>query len=249
MKISVVTVSFNAASTIGETLASVRGQDHRQIEHILIDGGSTDGTQAIIAQEAMPGAVVVSEPDDGLFDAMNKGVARATGDIIAILNADDAYAHAQVLSQVASFFDADPKLDAVLGDVEFWDGVHADRIMRRYRSTRFRPGRLAWGWMPAHPGTFLAKRVYDRVGQYRTDYRLAADYEYAVRAFAKARVRYRHLPEVVVRMRAGGLSTSGFASKMLINRECVRACRENGIYTNHLMIMSKYPLKVLDTLF
>jgi glycosyltransferase involved in cell wall biosynthesis len=248
VKITVITVSYNAASTIGETLASVRAQDHDDIEHILIDGLSTDGTQEIIAGEAIPGAVVVSERDSGLFDAMNKGVAVASGDIIAILNADDAYSHPQVLSNVAALFEADANLEAVLGDVVYWDGSNKDKITRRYRSTRFAPARLAWGWMPAHPGTFLARRVYDRVGLYRTDFRLAADYEFAVRAFTKAKIRYHHLPEVVVSMRAGGLSTSGFASKLLINQECVRACRDNGVYTNQLMIMTKYPLKLLDML-
>ncbi|VVS98411.1 Glycosyl transferase family 2 [Sphingomonas sp. EC-HK361] len=249
MKISVITVSFNAAATISETLASVRAQDHEDIEHVLIDGLSTDGTQGIIAREAMPGAVVVSERDAGLFDAMNKGVKLATGDVIAILNADDAYANPQVLSKVAALFAADAGLEAVLGDVVYFDGDNPDRITRRYRSTRFAPGKLAWGWMPAHPGTFLARGVYDRIGLYRTDFRLAADYEYAVRAFTKARIRYRHLPEVVVRMRAGGLSTSGLSSKLLINRECVRACRDNGVYTNPAMIMTKYPLKLIDMLF
>ena len=248
MKISVITVSYNAALTISETLASVRAQDHGDVEHLLIDGLSTDGTQDIIAREALPGAVVVSERDSGLFDAMNKGVAIANGDIIAVLNADDAYSHPQVLSNVAAQFQADSSLDAVLGDVIYWDGHNRDKITRRYRSTRFAPGRLAWGWMPAHPGTFLARRVYDRVGLYRTDFRLAADYEFAVRAFTKAKIQYCHLPEVVVCMRTGGLSTSGFASKLLINRECVRACRDNGVYTNQLMIMTKYPLKLFDML-
>lgn len=249
MKITVITVSYNAAATISDTLASVRAQEHNDIEHVLIDGLSSDGTQDIIARDALPGAVVVSERDAGLFDAMNKGVQRATGDVIAILNADDAYADPQVLSNVAALFEADAALEAVLGDVVYFNGDNPHRITRRYRSTRFAPSKLAWGWMPAHPGTFLARSVYDRVGLYRTDFRLAADYEYAVRAFTKIGIRYRHLPEVVVRMRAGGLSTSGFASKMLINRECVRACRDNGVYTNPLMIMSKYPIKLLDTVF
>ena len=247
MKISVVTVSFNAAATIADTIASVQAQDHAELEHIVIDGASTDGTQAIVDRMADHRTVFVSEPDRGLYDAMNKGIARASGDVIGILNADDFYAHASVLSHVAACFAEASPVDAVLGDLAFLAHDPAERRLgRRYRSRRFRPGRIAWGWMPAHPSMFVTRDAYSRVGPYRTDYRISADYEFVARAFGRYGLSYRHLEEILVLMRPGGISTRGVRSKWIINVESVRACRDNGIRSNLLMIMTKYPLKILD---
>ncbi len=247
MKISVVTASYNAGSTIGDTLRSVAAQSWPDVEHIVIDGASKDDTAAIVAAHQRPGGIYVNEPDRGIYDAMNKGLARATGDVIGLLNADDFYADDGALEKVAHAFDQH-KCDAVLGDVGFVrDGAH-DRVIRRYDSGMFRPSRIAWGWMPAHPAMFLTREAYERVGNYRTDYRIASDFEFVVRAFAKAGISYVHLPEMLVRMRIGGVSTGGLKAKLTINRECLRACRENGIYSNSLMIASKYPMKLAGLL-
>lgn len=247
MKISVVTVSYNAAATIAETLASVAGQTHEDVEHIVIDGGSTDGTHEVIARHGAHVARFVSEPDRGIYDAMNKGVALASGEVIGFLNADDRYAHARVLTTVAAAIEAED-LDAVYGDVAFFQPDAPLSPVRRYRSSRFSPARLAWGWMPAHPALFMRRRVFQRVGPFRTDYRIAGDYEFVARAFRSGQLCYRHLPEVVVHMRVGGVSTGGLRNTLLLNREVLRACRENGIRTNALMILSKYPMKMLEYL-
>ena len=244
MKISVVTASYNAASTIGCTLQSVAEQRWPDVEHIVIDGGSKDDTSAIVTRKQRPGGVYVNEPDRGIYDAMNKGISRATGSVIGLLNADDFYADPDVLTKVAQAFEHH-SCDAVLGDVGFVRDGATDAIIRRYESRQFRPARIPWGWMPAHPAMFLTREAYVRVGEYRTDYRIAADFEFVVRAFAKARLRYVHLPEILVKMRVGGVSTAGIRAKWTINRECIRACRENGIYSNHLMIASKYPMKLV----
>jgi glycosyltransferase involved in cell wall biosynthesis len=246
MKISIVTVSYNAAATIADTIASVQTQDHPDVEHIIIDGASRDGTQALVERLADARTTFVSEPDRGLYDAMNKGIARATGDVIGILNADDFFADAGCLSAVADAFTRRSDVDAVLGDIAFVD-AHG-RQMRRYDSGRFRPAKARWGWMPAHPGMYLTRAGYDRIGGYRTDFRIAADFDFVVRAFAVERLRYVHLPRVLVHMRPGGASTDGLRAKLTINREVVRACRDNGIYTNLPMVMSKYPLKLLELL-
>lgn len=246
MKISIVTVSYNAAATIADTIASVQAQSHSDLEHIIIDGASQDGTQAIVQRMADDRTILISEPDLGLYDAMNKGIARATGDVIGILNSDDFLANRRALTSVEREFATDNSLDAVLGDIAFIDANR--REIRRYDSGRFRSNRTRWGWMPAHPGMYVTRAAYERVGVYRTDLKIAGDFDFVVRAFTVNRLRYVHLPEVLVHMRPGGASTDGWRAKLTINREVVRACRDNGIYTNFAMVMSKYPLKLLELL-
>jgi glycosyltransferase involved in cell wall biosynthesis len=247
MKISVVTVAFNAVQTIEETLESVASQDHGDIEHIVVDGASTDGTIEVLERNRGGLAKLITEPDRGIYDAMNKGIAASTGQVICFLNADDTYSESTVLAKVAEHM-SDETLDAVFGDAEFVKGNDARRVIRRYRSDKFRPARIAWGWMPAHPALFLRRRAFEQAGKFRTDYRIAGDFELVARMFHGDALRYKYIPEVLVRMRTGGASTSGWRSTVLLNREVLRACRENGISTNLLMILSKYPFKAAEFL-
>jgi glycosyltransferase involved in cell wall biosynthesis len=247
MKVSVITVCYNSARTLERALQSVAEQDWPAVEHIVIDGASTDKTKEILERFQSRLAYLVSEPDKGIYDAMNKGLAHATGDIICFLNADDHYASTNVLSMVASQMH-DDNLDALMGDVEFFHEGNISRTVRRYRSDRFHPRRLAWGWMPAHPALFLRKEVVQRVGWFKTDYRIAGDFEFIVRAFHGHLLRYRHFPDVFVRMQTGGVSTAGWRAKIRLNQEVLRACRENGLHTNLLKILSKYPLKLMELL-
>ena len=245
--ISVITACYNSASTIERALQSVANQDWPHVEHILIDGASTDGTMAVIERFRSRLACVVSEPDDGIYDAMNKGLARATGDVVCFLNADDQYVSDKVLSIVANQMHAN-QLDALMGDVSFFHASNPNRQVRRYRSDRFTPARLAWGWMPAHPALFLTRPVVDRVGRFNTTYKIAGDYEFIIRAFYGHALRYAHVPMVLVRMQTGGVSTDGWRAKVLLNKEVLRACRENGVRTNMLKILSKYPAKLFELL-
>lgn len=245
MKISVITVCYNSARTLERTLQSVAEQDWSDVEHIVIDGGSSDGSAKILETFRSRLAHVVSEPDHGIYDSMNKGLACAQGEIVCFLNSDDYYAGPQVLSLVAKKMQAQD-LDAVMGDVGFFHEKFPRRVIRRYRSDRFTPARLAWGWMPAHPALFLRKRVIQRVGRFKTDYRIAGDFEFIVRAFHGRALRYEHLPGILVHMQTGGASTGGWRSKFLLNREVLRACRENGLQTHMLKILSKYPAKLLE---
>lgn len=226
-------------------MQSVAGQTYPDIEHIVVDGGSTDGTLDVIARYRSNLAKVVSERDHGIYDAMNKGVALATGEVIGFLNADDMYAHSDVIARVAQIMQRS-ELDALYGDVAFFRPEEPQKTVRRYRSSHFRPSRIAWGWMPAHPALFLHRRVFENVGAFRTDYRIAGDFELVARAFHSGELRYQYLPEVLVHMRIGGVSTGGWRNTVLLNREVIRACRENGIYTNYLMVLSKYPLKLME---
>lgn len=247
MKISIITVAFNAAETIEGALLSLAQQTFQDMEHVVIDGGSSDGTQAVVSSHGDRISRFLSEPDHGIYDAMNKGLALATGDVIGFLNADDAYANKNVLSRVAETMER-YQLDALFGDVVFCHRENPDQIVRRYSSSHFRPDRIAWGWMPAHPALFVKREVFQKVGPFRTDYRIAGDFEFVARAFGNQSLRYRYLPEVLVKMRIGGVSTGGWRNTLLLNREVLKACRENGIYTNPLMILSKYPLKLLEFL-
>lgn len=245
--ISIITVCYNSAATIADTLASVAAQSWPRIEHIVIDGGSLDGTLDVIAKHRGQLTQLLSEPDGGIYDAMNKGLALARGDIVGFLNADDVYADDEVLALVATKLQCEA-LDAVYGDVEFFAGDDPRTVVRRYSSARFSPNRIAWGWMPAHPTLYLRRCVYQKFGLFRTDYRIAGDYEYVVRIFKDASLRSAYLPRVLVRMRIGGVSTNGLHNTIALNREVLRACRENGISTNLLMILSKYPAKFMDCL-
>ena len=243
--ITVITVCFNSAKTLEACIQSVVMQDWPNIQHVVIDGASTDGTLEILERYQSKLSNVISEPDKGIYDAMNKGLRLATGDVICFLNADDLYANSSVLSTVAHHFQ-NADLDALFGDVIFFNPNNPDKTIRRYRSDRFSPSKLAWGWMPSHPAIFLKKKIMDQVGFFKTNYRIAGDYEYVVRAFYKNHLKYRHISEVMVRMQIGGVSSESWRSRWLLNQEVLRACRENGVPTNMLKILSKYPFKLME---
>ncbi len=245
MKVSVITVCFNAVSTIGRTITSVNVQDHNEVEHIIVDGASTDGTQDVINKQKGETTVFVSEQDKGIYEAMNKGLSLATGDIICFLNADDYYASSNILSRVSQEIEAN-NIGALMTDVSFFHKKDPKRVVRRYRSNRFTPKRLSSGWMPAHPGLFLSREVVNRVGIFNSDYLIAGDFEFIVRVFSDSKLRYKHLSEVFVFMQLGGISTRGLRETGLMNIEVLRACKQNGIKTNIFKILSKYPEKLLE---
>ncbi len=247
MKISIITVCFNSAATIGETLKSVREQTYPDIEHIVIDGASSDNTLEVIASEGSHVIKVVSEKDEGIYDAMNKGIRFATGNILAFLNADDFYGDTGVLAKVALIMRTE-QLDALYGDVEFFRPGRRYIVARRYNSGRFSASKLGWGWMPAHPALFVRKALFERYGVFNTDYRIAGDFEFIARVFQHPELRHRHLQQSLVRMQMGGVSTSGWRATLRINREMMRACRSNGISTNWFKMLARYPLKALEFL-
>lgn len=245
MKISVITVCYNASKTITLALRSVQNQTYNNIEHIIIDGCSTDNTLEIVETEGKHVSRIISEKDQGIYDAMNKGVLVATGDVIAFLNSDDFYKHHNVLANIASIMQAE-NLDALYGDVEFFDPAHPDSVVRIYNSSHFKPDRLGWGWMPAHPALFVRRSIFEQYGLFQTDYRIAGDFEFIVRIFKNNLLRHRHLAEILVRMQIGGISTSGFRATFKLNQEMIRACRANNISTNWLQIILRYPFKALE---
>ncbi|XGB41376.1 MAG: WcaF family extracellular polysaccharide biosynthesis acetyltransferase [Nodosilinea sp. LVE1205-7] len=244
-KVSLITVTYNSAATLTQTLQSVQAQDYPHIEHIVIDGGSTDGTLEIIQAHRHHLAQVISEPDRGMYDALNKGLALATGDLVGMLNSDDTYAHPQVISTVVTTLQA-TQADCVFADLVYVSPTHPDKILRYYSSAPFTPRRFASGWMPAHPTVFIKRWAYDRYGPFKTDYKIAADYELLIRFLAKHHLPYTYVPQVWVNMRAGGISTRNLMSNWILNREIVRGCAENGIRTNLFKVCSKYFTKVFQ---
>lgn len=247
MKISIITVVWNNATTIKDAIDSVLNQTYKNIEFIVVDGASTDGTVEIIKSYGNQISKFVSEKDKGLYDAMNKGIKLATGDVVGILNSDDFYIDEFVIEKVINEFES-KKVDSVYADLVFVKPENIDKIVRYYDSSYFNPSKFAYGWMPAHPTFFVKKEVYEKYGVFKTDYKIAADYEILTRFLAKNKISYSYIKESIVKMRMGGASTSGLKSNYILNKEIIRACKENDIYTNWLMILSKYPKKILGLL-
>lgn len=244
MKISIITVVWNNERTIKDAMDSVLSQTYKNIEYIIIDGASTDGTVEIIQSYGDKITKFVSEKDNGLYDAMNKGIGLATGDIVGILNSDDFYIDEFVIEKVVKEFKS-KNVDSVYADLVFVKPDNLDKVVRYYDSSHFSSEKFAYGWMPAHPTFFVKKEVYQKYGLFKTDYKIAADYELLTRFLGKNNVSSSYIKEPIVKMRIGGASTSGIKSNYILNKEIIRACSENGIYTNWLMVLSKYPKKIL----
>ncbi|WNJ19274.1 glycosyltransferase family 2 protein [Pontibacter sp. G13] len=245
MKVSIVTISYNASSSIRTCIESVLNQDYPDIEYIIVDGGSSDDTMEIVQEYADKISHISSESDEGIYDAMNKGMAKATGDIVAQLNADDFYASPDILSQVVEKFQSTGS-DIVFGNLVYVPADDLDKVVRYYTADQFKPEDMLRGHMPPHPTFFVKRSLVDICGPYRTDYAICADFEWMVRLFHTHGATYTHLPEVMVKMRKGGVSTQGLKSTLTINKEMLQACRSNGLRTNLPMIYSKYLTKVFQ---
>jgi len=245
-KISIITICFNSEKTIRHTIESVLSQDHLDVEYIVIDGLSSDNTMNIVNEYSEKIAKIVSEPDQGIYDAMNKGVKYSTGDIVGILNSDDFFENAFVISDVIKHFKSNPTVSFIFGDVVYVEPSNIENITRFYSSAKFKPWKLRFGWMPPHPATFIKKAVYEKIGNYAVDYKISADYELFVRMLMVHNLAYSRIDKVLVRMRTGGASTSGIRSILLLNSEIVKACKRNGIYTNLFFLIWKIPFKILE---
>ena len=245
MKVSIITAVFNRRDTIKNCIDSIQNQTYSDIEHVIIDGGSTDGTIEVIENSTYSDTIFISEHDNGLYDAINKGIRTSTGSIIGLLHSDDVFASEAIVSQVVSEF-SDSDLDAVYADANFFKNGDATNIVRRFRSDRFSLKTLSWGWMPAHTTIFLHRRVFERFGVYKHDYKIAADMDFVARVFSSKDFKSKYIQEVWINMAIGGVSTGGIRNTLMLNREVLRALRENGIQTNIIKLLSKYPLKILE---
>jgi glycosyltransferase involved in cell wall biosynthesis len=248
MKISIITVCYNSELTVRSAIESVLAQTYPDIEYIVIDGQSTDKTIEIIRSYEADFADRlrwISEPDKGMYDAMNKGVRMSTGDFVAILNADDFYNYPGSVETMVNYL-RETGADMCCSDVRFVYPDDLKKTVRYYSSAKFKPSLFRFGFMPAHPSCFIRRKLFDEIGCYKIDYQIAADYELLIRFLYTHRISYRYLAFDIIKMRTGGKSTKSWKSNWLLNREIVRACRENGIYTNLLLLSLKYFIKVFE---
>lgn len=245
MKVSIITATYNREDTILRALSSIKTQSYNNIQMIVIDGASQDNTLEMISHLLSKTDILISEPDSGIYDALNKGLAFADGEIIAFLHSDDLYFDNDVVTKIVEIF-SDDTVDVVYGDVCFFSGNDILNIKRRYRSDKLSKKNLAWGKMPGHPAIFIRRRIYEDIGYFKKDYKIAADYEFLCRMVQKIDLKSIYIPAILVRMKIGGISTGGLKNTILLNKEVLRAIRKNGIYSNPLMVLSKYPSKILQ---
>jgi glycosyltransferase involved in cell wall biosynthesis len=238
MRISVITVCFNSAATIGATLDSLAAQRGVEIEHVVVDGGSTDGTLEVIGRHAWKPARVVSEPDRGVYDAMNKGLRLVTGEVVGFLNADDFFADANVLADVARAM-APADVDACYADLVYVSPDDTGRVVRYWRSRPYAPGLALSGWMPAHPTFYVRRRIYEQFGGFDLAFPRQSDFELTTRLLEVHRIRAVYVPRVWVRMRTGGISNRSIVGILKGNMEAWRALRKLGLPAGPLFVVRK----------
>lgn len=244
MKISIVTTTYNSAATVKDTLESVLKQSHHDFEHIIVDGNSSDETLEIIKsyEPKYKGRLkYISEPDKGIYDAMNKGIRMATGEVVGILNSDDFYSSSAILACIANEI---KDCDAVYGDIHFVKPEDLTRCVRQYSSRGFAPPKMKMGFMPAHPSFYCKRDIFDKVGLYDTSFQIAADFEFLLRAIYIKNISTKYIPIDFVTMRTGGASTSGLQSHKKILLEHLRAYRKNGVKSNPFKDSLRYAYKL-----
>lgn len=243
--VSIITVSYNSVTTISDTIKSVLFQTYPHIEYIIIDGASNDGTNELIKSYGDKITKHISEEDNGIYDAMNKGIKLASGEIIGILNSDDFFCNENIIEKVIEAFDSSD-VDAVYGDIQFVDRNKTSRVKRYYSSKKFVLNKFKYGIMPAHPSFYVKRELFNNIGYYKTDYKIAADYELLLRFLYKEQIKCKYIELPFVSMRTGGVSNKSIRSNFILNKEIKRACKENGVSTNYIYIYSKYFKKVFE---
>jgi glycosyltransferase involved in cell wall biosynthesis len=247
MKVSLITVCYNSEKTLQRTIQSVLEQDYPHIEYIIVDGGSTDGTKEIIKRYEDQIDDWVSEPDQGIYDAMNKGIQKATGDIIGIINSDDFYPHEEVISQVVLAFQSN-KTDVIYGDLLYVDSSDQNSIKRVWNSGEYSNKKLHQGWHPPHPTLFVRKEIYESYGTFDLNYKIAADYEFMLRLLLNQEIRIFYVPKVFVHMSEGGVSNQNLKNIMKANLECRQAWKKQGISKSLFFVLRK-PFGKIKQLF
>lgn len=241
MKISVITAVYNSEATVGEAIASVAAQTHPDVEHLVVEGKSKDGSLSAIERVGHDRMRLISEPDKGIYDALNKGVRNATGDVLGFIHSDDFLAHDGVLSRIAAAFD-NPAVEAVFSDLDYVAQADTSRVIRHWSTGAFHPRRLKYGWMPAHPTLYLRREVYERFGDYDINFGIAADYDFILRYFSQATGKSVYIPEVLYKMRVGGVSNRSLAKirqKMEEDMLAIRRNRVGGLHTLAFKNLSK----------
>jgi len=227
-KISVITAVFNRVETIAAAIQSVQDQTYSNVDHVIQDGGSTDGTLKIIEAFSDPRIALQSAPDGGIYDAINQAMQRATGDIVGLMHSDDVFADNTILAKVAKAFE-DPSIDCVYGDLQYVSAKDTSRVIRHWASGRFQRSALRYGWMPPHPTFYIRRTVLERLGNYDTTYQIAADYDAMLRWLWSGKIKPAYIPHVMVKMRVGGESNRSLGRILKKSREDYRALKSNGV--------------------
>ncbi len=238
MKVSIITVCFNSAETIEETIRSVMSQDYRDIEYIIVDGGSSDGTLDILKKYSKKIHKLISEPDSGIYDAMNKGIGLATGEILGFLNSGDVYLSQTIIEQIVKSIKAQ-NADCCYGDLQYVAKNDLQKILRRWKSQPYSDGLFEKGWHPPHPTFYAKKYVFDEYGCFDLNYKISADYELMLRFLKKHGLKSCHIPEVLIKMRSGGKSNRNLWQILKANIECYQAWKKNGLKVSPLIMLRK----------
>ena len=245
MKISIITISFNSEKTIEKTIRSVLDQNYQNYEFIIIDGESTDKTINIIKKYKKYIKLVISEKDEGIYDAINKGIKNSTGDVVSLLHSDNVFCDKTCTQKVISHFKKNLKLDCLIGNTLITN-IHNDKIIRSYNATFFRRWMLYLGYSPPHPSTFIKKKIYKRFGLYNIKYLIAGDFDFFVRIFLKKKISYKKVNENYIRMKVGGKSTESIKSNYISSKEMINSLKYNKIFTNWFLIILRFPLKLIQ---
>lgn len=247
MKVTIITVCFNTADTIEDTVKSVISQDYKNIEHIVIDGGSTDETLEILSRYKNKISRIVSEPDEGIYDAMNKGIRLATGDVVGFLNAGDFYAVETAVSQIVTSLQKND-CEIVYADLEYVAENNPIKVVRKWKSRPYKDGLFEKGWHPPHPTFFAKKSVFDKYGDFDLSYNIGADYELMLRFMKKYGVKSCYIPEVLVKMRTGGMSNKNLWHIAKANIQCFQAWQKNGLKVAPFIMLKKTSSKLVQYL-
>lgn len=244
MKVSIITVVFNNEKTILHSILSVQNQTYKNIEHIIIDGGSTDNTIKIIKNNIKSNCIFISEKDDGLYDAMNKGIRIATGNIIGILNSDDIYNDNNIIEYIANKFILDTEVKILYGDLLYVKKDDTNFKIRYWKSKNISTNYFENGHVPPHPTLFITKDVYSKVGLFDLSYKLAADYEFILRLFKKHNFKRVYIPKLIVRMRLGGVTNKSYLNIFIQNYEIIKAWKQNGLKVPFLFLLRRFIIKI-----
>jgi len=244
LRVSIITIVRNNRATMEDCVKNVLSQSYKEIEYIVVDGGSNDGTIDIIQAYHERISQWISEPDQGIYDAMNKGIEMATGQVIGFLHSSDVYAHPRVIEEVARVFEKS-NVSSVYGDLQYVDKENLNRVIRNWKSSPYRHGKFRQGWMPPHPTFFVRKEIYEKYGYFNTDFRIAGDYELMLRFLERYRISAAYIPEVLVKMRWGGMSNGGIKNILIKSYEDYRAWGmtdlNGGVHTILFKNLSKIP--------
>lgn len=246
MKISIITVCFNSEKTLEKTINSVLSQNYKNIEYIIIDGGSEDSSLKIIDKYKDNITTIISEKDNGIYDGINKGIQKATGDVISLIHSNDMFVDENVISKIVNFFKSNSDFNIILADLAFKKKLEDKKITRYYSAKNFRPWMLRIGYSPPHLSAFFKTDIFKKVGLYKANFRIAGDFDFFVKCFLKHKLKFIYLEECLIFMNTGGKSGKNFLSYLISSKEINQSLKSNNIYSNIFITFLRFPFKLIQ---